>query len=172
MQANAFCFDGDAALALEVHGVEELFVHFALRQRAGQFEETVGKRGLAMVDVRDDAEVSNELRVHFSRLPIFSMAGRIRTARDFSGGPAAFEQATHAAQKPCRINIQSATNGAARQPIAEYAVVDVPFWARKEKQCQKSEKEIRIGGAAAVAKLGVLWLEGDDLAIGAVAHQR
>src|SRR5712692_10486074 len=79
MQANDFCFDGDAAL--EVHGVEELFVHFALRQRAGQFEETVGKRGLAMVDVRDDAEVSNELRVHFSRLPIFSMAGRIRIAR-------------------------------------------------------------------------------------------
>jgi hypothetical protein len=33
-----------------------------------------------VVDVRDDAEISNELRVHFSRLPIFSIAGRIRIA--------------------------------------------------------------------------------------------
>src|SRR5260370_25690077 len=33
----------------------------------------------------------------------------------FSGGPAAFERATHAAQKPCRINIQFATIAAARQ---------------------------------------------------------
>src|SRR5260370_20561505 len=98
MQADTFCLDGDAALALEVHGVEELFVHFALRQRAGHFEEAVGKRGLAMVDVRDDAEISNELRVHFSRLPIFSMAGTIRKSRHFFGGPAAFYTAAHAAQ--------------------------------------------------------------------------
>jgi hypothetical protein len=81
MQANAFRFDGDAALALEVHGVEELFVHFALGERAGHFEEAVGERGFAVVDVRDDAEISNELRVHFSRLPVFSIAGRIRIAR-------------------------------------------------------------------------------------------
>src|SRR5216683_4801259 len=81
MQANAFCFDGDAALALEVHGVEHLRVHLALGQRAGHFEKTVGERGLAMVDVRDDAEIPYELRVHFFRLPIFSIAGRIRMAR-------------------------------------------------------------------------------------------
>src|SRR5882762_10484708 len=84
MEANAFRFDGDAALALEVHGIEELFVHFALGERAGHFEKTIGERGLAMVDVRDDAEISNELRVHFSRLPSFSIAGRIRTARAVS----------------------------------------------------------------------------------------
>src|SRR6266436_7208944 len=81
MEANAFRLDGDAALALEVHGVKDLFVHFALRQRAGHFEQAVSERGFAVVDVRDDAEVSNELRVHFSRLPIFSIAGRIRMAR-------------------------------------------------------------------------------------------
>jgi hypothetical protein len=81
VQANAFCFDGDAALALEVHGIEDLFVHFALGQSAGHFEEAVGERGFAVVDVRDDAEISNELRVHFSRLPMFSIAGRMRMAR-------------------------------------------------------------------------------------------
>jgi hypothetical protein len=31
--------------------------------------------------VRDDAEISNELRVHCSRLPVFSIAGRIQTVR-------------------------------------------------------------------------------------------
>jgi hypothetical protein len=81
MKANAFRFDGDAALALEVHGVEHLFVHFALRERAGHFEQTVGERGFAVVDMRDDAEISNELRVHFSRLAVFSIAGRMRIAR-------------------------------------------------------------------------------------------
>src|SRR5467141_1586312 len=81
MQADAFCFDGDAALALEVHGIEDLFVHFALGQGASHFEQAVGERGFAVVDVRDDAEISNELGVHFSRLPIFSIAGRIRMAR-------------------------------------------------------------------------------------------
>ncbi len=81
MQANAFRFDGDAALALEVHGIEDLFVHFALRERAGHFQQAVGQRGLAVVDVRDDAEISNELRVHFFRLPMFSIAGRIRMTR-------------------------------------------------------------------------------------------
>src|SRR6267143_1747583 len=76
MEANAFRFDGDAALAFEVHGVEDLFVHFALRERAGHFEEAIGERGFAVVDVRDDAEVSNELRVHFFFLPVFSVTGR------------------------------------------------------------------------------------------------
>jgi len=57
------------------------FVHLALREGAGHFQQAVRQRGLAVVDVRDDAEISNELRVHFSRLPIFSIAGRIRMAR-------------------------------------------------------------------------------------------
>src|SRR5260370_1383901 len=38
--------------------------------------------------------------------------------RDLSGGPAAFERATHAAQKPCRMNNQFATSPAARQQSA------------------------------------------------------
>ncbi len=116
MQANTFCLDGDAALALEIHGVQHLFVHFALRERPCHFEETVGKRGFAMVDVRDDAEISNELGVHF-----FSLTNVLDCGQDsngppgFSGGPAVFERATHAAQKPCRINIQFATIQRPRQ---------------------------------------------------------
>jgi hypothetical protein len=64
MQADAFGLDGDAALAFQVHGVEHLLVHFALRQGAGHFEQTVGKGGFAVVDVRDDTKIADELWVH------------------------------------------------------------------------------------------------------------
>ena len=116
MQTDAFRFDGDAALALEVHRIEHLFVHLALRERPGHFEQAIGERGFAVVDVRDDAEVSNELRVHFFFLPVFSVTGRsLIRLLGFPDGPAAFERATHAAQKPCRINIQFATIRRPRQ---------------------------------------------------------
>ena len=53
-------FDGDAALALQVHRVEDLLHHFALRERAGDFEQAVGQRRLAVVDVRNDREIADE----------------------------------------------------------------------------------------------------------------
>src|SRR5205085_11577153 len=68
VQANAFRFDGDAALALQVHRVENLFVHFTLGKRAGHFEQAVGQRGFAVVDVRNDAEIPYALWIHVTRL--------------------------------------------------------------------------------------------------------
>ncbi len=56
--------DRDATLALEIHRVEDLRFHLARLQRAGQFEETVRERRLAVVDVRDDGEIANELGIH------------------------------------------------------------------------------------------------------------
>ena len=56
--------DGDAALALQVHGVEDLRRHLALLQRAGHFEQPVGQRRLAVVDVRDDREITNMGLIH------------------------------------------------------------------------------------------------------------
>ena len=57
-------FDGDAALALQVHGVEHLRHHLALRERVRRFEKAVGQRRLAVIDVRDDTEISDELGEH------------------------------------------------------------------------------------------------------------
>ena len=51
--------DGDAALALEIHRVEELRLHLARLERAGDLEEAVGQRRLAVVDVRDDGKVAD-----------------------------------------------------------------------------------------------------------------
>ncbi len=64
IEPHSVRLDGDAALALEVHGVEHLLHHLALRKRAGDFEQAIRKRGLAVVDVRDDREVPDESGVH------------------------------------------------------------------------------------------------------------
>ncbi len=55
--------DGDAALALEIHRVEDLRFHLARLQRPGQLEEAIGERGFAVIDVRDDGKIANLLRV-------------------------------------------------------------------------------------------------------------
>ena len=51
--------DGDAALALDVHGIEHLVDHLALGQRAGHLDQPVGQRRLAMVDMGDDGKVTD-----------------------------------------------------------------------------------------------------------------
>jgi hypothetical protein len=45
-------------------------VHFALRKRAGHLQQTVRKRGLAVIDVRDDTKIAYELWVHVFRLSL------------------------------------------------------------------------------------------------------
>ena len=82
MEANAFRLDGDAALAFQVHGIENLRRHFALGEAARHFNQTIGKGGLAVIDMRDDAEISLELWVHVPVLPA-GAEGRKPPARDF-----------------------------------------------------------------------------------------
>jgi hypothetical protein len=61
--ARGLQLDGDAALPLEVHVVEELRLHVALGDRLGGLEQSVRQRGLAVVDVCDDGEVADLARV-------------------------------------------------------------------------------------------------------------
>ena len=58
--ADGVGLDGDAALAFEVHGVEDLGLHFARGERSGELQQAVGERGFAVVDVRDDREIADE----------------------------------------------------------------------------------------------------------------
>jgi hypothetical protein len=51
--------DGDAALALQVHVVEDLVLELALGDCARPHQQAVGERGLAVVDVGDDGEVAD-----------------------------------------------------------------------------------------------------------------
>ena len=57
VEADGLGLDGDAALALDVHGVEELRLHLAVGDGAGRLDQAVGERRLAVVDVGDDGEV-------------------------------------------------------------------------------------------------------------------
>ena len=57
--------DGDAALALEVHRVEELSFRFTHLDRPRFFKQAIRQGGLAMVDVGDDAEISGAGLRHF-----------------------------------------------------------------------------------------------------------
>ena len=52
--ANGVGLDRDAALALDIHGVEQLRLHVALVDGMGELEDAVTDRGLAMVDMRND----------------------------------------------------------------------------------------------------------------------
>ena len=62
--AHRMRLDGNAALPLQVHRVQHLCLHLARRQRAGQLEQTVGKRALPMINMGDDREVSDECWIH------------------------------------------------------------------------------------------------------------
>jgi hypothetical protein len=55
--------DGDAALALDVHPVQVLGPHLAIGHHAGELQHAVGQRGLAVVDMRNDAEVPDNAQV-------------------------------------------------------------------------------------------------------------
>ena len=60
--ADRVGFDRDAAFAFEIHPVQQLLLKITLGYRAGQFEQAVGQRRFSVVDMRDDAEISNQFQ--------------------------------------------------------------------------------------------------------------
>ena len=58
--AHRMGLDGDAAFALQVHRIQHLGLHLARRQRAGELQQTVGKRAFPMVNMGDDGEIADE----------------------------------------------------------------------------------------------------------------
>ena len=62
--ADRVGFDGDAPLALQVHRIQDLRLHFTTRHRARQFQQTVAQRRLAMVDMGNNGEISKVFYVH------------------------------------------------------------------------------------------------------------
>ena len=65
---HGLALDGDAALALDVHPVEVLRPRGPLVDDPGQLQHPVGQRRLAVVDVRDDAEVPDDRGVGLAGL--------------------------------------------------------------------------------------------------------
>src|SRR6478672_8995121 len=56
--------DRNSALALQVHGIEQLILLFAFMNGPGALEQTVRQGCLAMIDMRDDAEIARQLYTH------------------------------------------------------------------------------------------------------------
>jgi hypothetical protein len=59
--------DRDPALLLEIHGIEMLCGEHAHRDLIREFEESIGQRRFAVVDVGDDAEIAGVSRRHWLR---------------------------------------------------------------------------------------------------------
>ena len=56
---HILCLNGDAALPLDIHAVQILVTHFALVDDTGDLQHAIGQRGLTVVDVGNDAEVTD-----------------------------------------------------------------------------------------------------------------
>ncbi len=61
----------------KIHRVQQLLLHFALGDGAGAFQQAVGQRALAVIDVRDDAEIADlcQISCHSSRYPASDYTG-------------------------------------------------------------------------------------------------
>ena len=78
------CLDRDAALALEVHRVQHLVDGLLRVHGAGEGQEPVGQRRLAVVDVRDDREVTDAGQRH--QLSVAGLRGsRVPSGDDGAG---------------------------------------------------------------------------------------
>ena len=64
--AGGLELDGDAAFALQLHVVEKLRLHVASRNGAGVLQQPVGQGGFPVVDVGDDAEITDPLNGNVS----------------------------------------------------------------------------------------------------------
>ena len=61
-QTDGLRLNRDAAFALDVHAVEVLRSHVAGINDTGELQHAVGQGGFTVVNMRDDAEVAQQLR--------------------------------------------------------------------------------------------------------------
>src|SRR5438093_9283554 len=98
--------DGDAALALQIHVVEHLIVHLADLDRTRLLQQTIGEGRLAVVDVGDDGEVPNVLRLGHLRADVNTNAAHCH--------PRCFSTITTSRQTPssfaCRSYVPTSRN--------------------------------------------------------------
>ena len=129
VEADGVGFDGDPALAFQVHGIEDLLHHFALREGSGDFEQAVGEGALAVVDVRNDREIPNEFAIHVvGGWPEFQLShkgaplhGTAASSRIYSPDLQPAKQVIHGDSKPRqhfrRQRIARTQNAIAIRPV-------------------------------------------------------
>ena len=60
VEAHGLRLDGDAALALDVHRVEDLLLHVPVGDVAAQLDEPIREGRLSVVNVGDDGEIADQ----------------------------------------------------------------------------------------------------------------
>src|ERR1700732_3735701 len=73
--------DRDAALPFQVHRIEKLVLLVALVNRSCRLEQSIRQSCLAVIDVRDDAEIARQFDCHESR----TMRGRASWVNGWHG---------------------------------------------------------------------------------------
>ena len=61
---DGVALDGDALLLFQIHVVQDLILHIPGTQGAGKLDEPVGKGGLAVVYVCNDAKIADVVHFH------------------------------------------------------------------------------------------------------------
>src|ERR1700735_285011 len=64
MQPDTLSLNRNPALALQIHRVQHLRLHLPLRKRPSKLQQTVCKRRFPMVNMRDNAKISDEAGIH------------------------------------------------------------------------------------------------------------
>ena len=57
IKRHALGLDGDATLALDIHRIQNLLVHFAVSESTAVLDKTIGQRRLAVIDMGNYREV-------------------------------------------------------------------------------------------------------------------
>ena len=79
IERNRVALDGNAPFTLDIHRVEHLFMKVTLRNTSTGLNESVGESRLAMINMGDDAEVSNVFHSRiFNRKQPASPTGQCR----------------------------------------------------------------------------------------------
>ena len=61
LKRHALGLDRNSPLALEIHRIQNLLGHLAIRQSTTPLYETIGKRRLAVIDVSNDRKIADML---------------------------------------------------------------------------------------------------------------
>ncbi len=59
LERSGLRLDGYPTLFLEIHRVQDLLFHLAIRQSSATLDQAISERRFAMIDVRDDRKVSD-----------------------------------------------------------------------------------------------------------------
>ena len=112
--------DRDPPLTLEIHRIEHLRPHVALRDGVCQLEDAVRERRLAVVDVRDDREIADVLLVHAGG---DGSRGVMRGARPLPRHTACQETRSYSVDRACGrrpAEVQSAVSAVRRSERGEH----------------------------------------------------